>query len=233
LEAPSLVYAHGWITVDGQKMGKSLGNAADPFALIETFGADSMRYFLLREAPFGSEFSLSDEKIAQRHNSDLGNDLGNLLHRTLSMLSKYRDGAVPRGRTEESPFAQRFGGLADRVRASIVDLRFREALEAVWELVTALNRAIDERKPWTLHKEGKTAELDELLYDLAEGLRVLAMLLYPFMPERMAEMWRRLGVSGAIDGDWSGAAWGGLTPGTQTHSGDPLFPRVELVPAVT
>ena len=93
--APDFVFAHGWITIDGQKMGKSLGNAVDPFALAERFGADSLRYFLLREAPFGSDFSYSEEKIAQRHNSDLGNDLGNLLHRTASMVQKYRDGIVP------------------------------------------------------------------------------------------------------------------------------------------
>ncbi len=93
--APDLVFAHGWITIDGQKMGKSLGNAVDPFALAERFGADSLRYFLLREAPFGSDFSYSEEKIAQRHNSDLGNDLGNLLHRTASMVHKYREGRVP------------------------------------------------------------------------------------------------------------------------------------------
>jgi methionyl-tRNA synthetase len=232
-EAPELVYAHGWITVDGQKIGKSLGNAANPFELIDRFGADSMRYFLLREAPFGSDFSYSDEKIAQRHNSDLGNDLGNLLHRTLSMLQKYRDGVVPEGRPAESPFAQRFSDLPQRVRTAIFDLRFREALEIVWELVTGLNRAIDERKPWALNKEGKTAELDDLLYDLAEGLRVVAILLFPFMPERMEEMWRRLGVEGAIDADWAHAAWGGTRPGTQTHTGDPLFPRVELAAAPT
>jgi methionyl-tRNA synthetase len=231
LQAPELVYAHGWITVDGQKIGKSLGNSVDPFALSERFGADSMRYFLLREAPFGSDFSYSQDKIAQRHNSDLGNDLGNLLHRSLSMLAKYRDGVVPQGLGAASPFAARFADLAGRVRASILDLRFREALEMVWELVTALNRAIDERKPWTLAKEGKTVELDELLYDLAEGLRVIAMLLHPFMPERTDEMWKRLGCAGAVDADWSNAAWGGTAAGTQTHSGDPLFPRVELAPA--
>src|SRR6202161_1319687 len=96
--APDLVFAHGLITVDGPSMGKSLGNAVDPFALADRFGADSLRYFLLREAPFGSDFSYSEEKIAQRHNSDLGNDLVNLLHRTLSMLAKYRGGVVPQGR---------------------------------------------------------------------------------------------------------------------------------------
>ncbi len=227
---PKLVFAHGWITVDGQKMGKSLGNAVDPFALATRFGADSLRYFLLREAPFGSDFSYSEEKIAQRHNSDLGNDLGNLLHRTASMVQKYREGVVPQGRGADGEFAVRFAALPALVRERILDLRFREALEAAWELVTALNRAVDERKPWVLFKEGRNDELDELLYDLCEGLRWLAMLLHPVMPERMEEMWRRLGAGGSITDDWSTAlrTWGGLEPGARIASGEALFPRIEL-----
>ena len=228
-EAPELVFAHGWITVDGRKMGKSLGNAVDPFALAQRFGADSMRYFLLREAPFGSDFSYSEEKIAQRHNSDLANDLGNLLNRTLSMLARYRDGVVP----EPSPSAGRFGDafapLPVVVRERILDLRFREALEGVWELITALNRTIDDRKPWALHKEQRNEELDGVLYDLCEGLRWIAMLLHPIMPERMTTMWQQLGEPGSIADDWGVALhrWGGLQPGTRTALGEPLFPRVE------
>jgi methionyl-tRNA synthetase len=232
--APDLVFAHGWITIDGQKMGKSLGNAVDPFALARRFGADSLRYFLLREAPFGSDFSYSEEKIAQRHNSDLGNDLGNLLHRTASMLQKYRGGRVPRRPDGAgSEFADRFAGLPATVRELINDLRFREALEAAWGLVTALNRAVDDRKPWVLFKEKRDDELDALLYDLCEGLRWLAMLLHPVMPERMEEMWRRLGVSASVTDDWSTAlaAWGGLEPGATIATGDALFPRIELAAA--
>ncbi|MBV8489047.1 MAG: class I tRNA ligase family protein, partial [Candidatus Eremiobacteraeota bacterium] len=231
--APELVFAHGWITVDGAKMGKSLGNAVDAFALAQRFGADSMRYFLLREAPFGSDFSYSEEKIAQRHNGDLGNDLGNLLQRTISMVHKYRDGAVPPGAGEKSEIGRRFADLPARVRSTILDLRFREALEATWELVTALNRAIDDAKPWVLFKEGRDRELDALLYDLCEGLRWLAMLLHPIMPERTQEMWRRIGARGSVSQDWGVAlaAWGGLEAGTQTATGDPLFPRIELVSA--
>jgi methionyl-tRNA synthetase len=228
--APELVFAHGWITVDGQKMGKSLGNAVDPFALADRFGADSLRYFLLREAPFGSDFSYSEEKIAQRHNSDLGNDFGNLLKRSLSMLQKYRGGVVPH-RGDDAAFAQRFTDLPERVRGLIFSLDFRGALETIWELVTALNRAIDERKPWTLAKEGRERELDALLYDVCEGLRWLAILLHPFMPERTAQMWQQLGLDAAsIDADWTRALqWGGLPQGTQTAVGDALFPRIELV----
>ncbi len=227
-EPPLSVFAHGWITVDGQKMGKSLGNATDPFALVERFGADSLRYFLLREAPFGSDFSYSEEKIAQRHNSDLGNDLGNLLNRTLAMLRKYRNGVVP-NRPESSDVLAQFADLPRRAREATLALDFRGSLEMIWELVTALNRAIDERKPWALAKEGRNDELDALLYDLCEGLRWLAMLLAPVMPERMNEMWRQLGVSERIDADWSQALrYGGIATGTQTAPGDPLFPRIEL-----
>jgi methionyl-tRNA synthetase len=226
--APELVFAHGWITVEGQKIGKSLGNAVDPFVLARRFGADSLRYFLLREAPFGSDFSYSEAKIAQRHNSDLGNDLGNLLQRTLSMVDKYRNGTVPPA--QRSEFGTRFAALPATVRRHIFDLRFREALESTWELVTALNRAIDERKPWVLHKEARDDELNVLLYDLCEGLRWLAMLLHPFMPERMEEMWRQLGASGSVAADWSRELdrWGGLRAGTATHAGGALFPRIEL-----
>jgi methionyl-tRNA synthetase len=229
-EAPELVFAHGWITVDGQKIGKSLGNAIDPFALADRFGADSLRYFLLREAPFGSDFSYSEEKIAQRHNSDLANDLGNLVQRTLSMVQRYRDGIVPERGSQTSAFGTRFHGLGIVVRERILDLRFREALEGVWELVTALNREVDERKPWVLHKENRSEELNALLYDLTEGLRWLAILLHPFMPERMAELWAQLGSPGRIDDDWSTslATWGKLPALTQTSVAAPLFPRLDL-----
>jgi methionyl-tRNA synthetase len=226
--APELVFAHGWITVDGQKMSKSLGNAVDPFALARRFGAGSMRYFLLREAPFGSDFSYSEEKIAQRHNSELANDLGNLLQRTLSMLRRYREGRVP-ATPAAGELAERFAALPGKVREQILDLRFREALESIWELVTALNRAVDERKPWALHKEGRDRELDAVLYDLCEGLRWLAILLHPVMPERMDDMWRQLGSPGRIDEDWkTSLVWGMLAPDTATSLGAPLFPKIEL-----
>lgn len=227
-EAPQQVFAHGWITVDGQKIGKSLGNSIDPFILAERFGADSLRYFLLREASFGSDFSYSLEKIIGRHNNDLGNDLGNLMRRSLAMLAKYRGGVVPTV-DSASEFASPFASLPQQVREKVLSLEFREALEATWQLVTALNRAIDERKPWTLHKEEKHAELDRLLYDLCEGLRWLAMLLHPFMPERSAEMWRQIGAPEAIGANWDTAlVWGQLPGGTVTAPAEPLFPRIEI-----
>jgi methionyl-tRNA synthetase len=225
-EAPGLVFAHGWITLDGQKIGKSLGNAADPFALVQTFGADAMRYFLLREGHFGSDFSYSENKIRQRYNDELGNDLGNLFRRTLSMLEKYRNGLVPQ--PSASAFGERFAELPKRVDALIFNLQFRDALEATWELVTALNRQIDEQKPWALAKAADAVALDALLYDLCEGLRWLAILLAPFMPEKAREMWHQLGLETGIDDAWeSTLVWGGLAAGTQTVVGNTLFPRLE------
>jgi methionyl-tRNA synthetase len=231
-EPPQMVFAHGWITVEGQKIGKSLGNAVDPFVLADRFGSDAMRYFLLREAPFGSDFSYSEEKIVQRYNSDLGNDLGNLLRRSLAMIERYRDGIVPQPDYDEAErdraFGEQFTDLPKRVRSLIFELRFREALEAIWELVTALNRAIDDRKPWVLFKEGRQSDLDVLLYQLAEGLRWLAILLHPFMPARAEAMWQQLGMTAAIDADWDKALlWGGIAADTQTNPGEPLFPRIE------
>ena len=224
--APELVFAHGWITIEGQKIGKSLGNAVDPFALAERFGSDAMRYFLLREAPFGSDFSYSEEKIVQRYNSDLGNDLGNLLRRSLAMLEKYRNGLVPQ--PGDDAFGEQFADLPKRVRDLIFGLQLRDALEAIWELVSALNRAIDERKPWVLFKEGRKDELDSLLYDLCEGLRWLAVLTAPFMPARAREIWNQLGMTTRIDENWnSSLTWGGIAAGTQTTPGEALFPRIE------
>lgn len=227
LAAPERIFAHGWITVDGAKMSKSVGNVIDPFALVEEFGADAVRYFLFREAPFGSDFSISIEKLRGRHNSDLGNDLGNLLRRSLAMLTKYRNGLVPAA--SESELGDRFAELGAEVHEHIMALRFREALDRVWELITALNREIDDRKPWELFKHERNVELDALLYDLCEGLRFVAILVAPFMPAKAAQIWQQLGQAGSPDVLWQDALrWGSLAANTQTAPGDALFPRLEV-----
>jgi methionyl-tRNA synthetase len=233
LPEPTRVFAHGWILAEGgEKMSKSLGNVTEPFELAERFGADSVRYFLFREAPFGSDFSISLEKLRARHNADLGNDLGNLLRRSLAMLERYRNGLVPQ--PTESAIGERFADIGARVHEHAIGLRFREAIETIWELVTALNREIDEKKPWELHKQERGVELDALLYDLCEGLRFIAILIYPFMPGKAGEMWRQLGQSGTPEVPWQSALrWGTLAAGTQTAPGDPLFPRIETVEAAT
>jgi methionyl-tRNA synthetase len=226
LEPPARVFAHGWILSDGEKMSKSLGNVIEPFALAETFGADSVRYFLFREAPFGTDFSISYEKLRQRHNNDLGNDLGNLLRRSLAMLARYRDGLVPE--PNEGGISERVTDLPATVRDHVMALRFREALDEIWNLVTTLNREIEEKKPWELHKAGRGNELDALLYDLCEGLRWLAVLLFPFMPSKATAMWQQLGLEDTPAVRWDDELqWGRLAAGTLTAPGEPLFPRID------
>jgi methionyl-tRNA synthetase len=226
LPAPLRVYAHGWLTVEGEKMSKSRGNVVDPFALADRFSPDAVRYFLLRESAFGSDFSYSETKIRQRYTSDLGNDLGNLLRRTLAMLAKYRESIVPS--VVESPIGENFSELGSRVYTAYANLQFREGLEAVWELITTLNRLIDERKPWALAKEGNDAHLDIVLYELCEGLRWIALLIEPIMPEKARAMWRQLGLDGEPTGAWATElVWGGLATGTVTDPAEALFPRLE------
>jgi methionyl-tRNA synthetase len=231
LPLPDVVFAHGWMTKDGEKMSKSRGNVMDPFATADRFGVDAVRYFLLREAPFGSDFSIGDEKIRLRHNGDLGNDLGNLVRRSLAMLERYRNGLVPQP-PESSEIGERFSDLGERVSNHLFSLGFRDALEAIWELVSALNRAIDERKPWELHKAERGVELDAILYDCCEGLRWLAHLLAPFIPAKAGEIWAQLGLEGAPAGDWrEELQWGGLGAGTETRlASEPLFPRIDADP---
>ena len=230
-QTPKLVYAHGWITVDGQKIGKSLGNSVDPFLLAERYGADTIRYFLLREAPFGSDFSYSEEKILARRNADLGNDLGNLLNRSISMVAKYYNGVVPE--SSNTAFSNAVVALPQRYVTAILDLRFREALEDAWGLVTSLNRAIDERKPWVLAKAVDDplaqAQLATLMYDLVAGLRWLAIMLAPIMPDRAREMWRQLGFTDDIAHvSIRDLAWHELPRGHTLGTAAPLFPRLEL-----
>ena len=226
LALPERVFAHGWITLEGQKMSKSLGNVIDPFEIADRFGSDSIRYFLLREAPFGSDFSFSEEKVRLRRNGDLGNDLGNLVKRSLAMLVRYRAGRVPAG--AHSALGVRFTDLGKRAGTAIAALEFREALEAIWEFVTALNRTIDEKRPWELDKRGDTAALDTALYELCEGLRWLAHLIAPFMPTTARGIWTQLGLEGEPHGAWSTElVWGRLEPGSVVAPSDePLFPRL-------
>ncbi|NNM93431.1 MAG: methionine--tRNA ligase, partial [Candidatus Eremiobacteraeota bacterium] len=181
--------------------------------------------------PFGSDFSYSEEKIIARNNDDLGNDLGNLVRRSLAMLAKYCDGVVPAA--GEHFIGDTLAPLPGRVADAIFDLRFRDALEAIWQLVSALNRSIDERKPWELWKRREEPEakaaLDALMYELCEGLRWLASLLAPFMPGKAAEIAGQLGLAeGAHERELRSLRWGALAAGTRSAPGAVLFARIEV-----
>lgn len=233
LEPPKNIFAHGWWTVNGQKMSKSLFNVVEPNKLIDQFGVDVIRYFLLREVPFGLDGDFSHKALIGRLNSDLANNLGNLLNRTISMMKKYFGGVIPTKATE----GDEDGDLINKSREVISDVRklydelaYNKILQKIWELVDTTNQYIDKAGPWNLVKtdEGKE-RLKTVMYNSAESLRVLGVLLYPFMPESMTSLMKQLGVETPIEeqGMKSIETWGGLKPGSQTQKAKQLFPRIE------
>ncbi len=227
LPLPRLVFANGWITMEGQKISKSLGNVVRPADLTERFGVDGVRYALFAQAPFGVDFSFSEESLTRRYNADLANDLGNLVQRVLAMLGRYRKGVVPAA-TSGDELNVAFAGTVQRVRAALDDLDFRGALAAIWERVGALNLYVEQAKPWAIAKDGDDALLDETLYNLCEGIRWIAALVYPFMPRTAAAIWQALGQTGTPGQMWETTLhWGGLAAGTQTSLPPVLFPRRE------
>jgi methionyl-tRNA synthetase len=193
IELPRRIFVHGYLLMDGEKMSKSLGNVLDPFAVIERFGADALRFYLLRDVSFGQDGSVSTEAFEQRYESELANDLGNLASRTLAMLARYRDGAVSAG--EPDPLlAGDFDGLAERVAELLDEVALTQALEEIWQRVRRLNRYVEEQAPWQLAKDpARAGDLDCVLGTLAEGLRVLAVLLHPYMPQSTERLLQALG----------------------------------------
>jgi methionyl-tRNA synthetase len=200
LDLPERIFVHGYLLMDGEKMSKSLGNVLDPFAVIERFGADALRFYLLRDVPFGQDGSVSTEAFEQRYSSELANDFGNLASRTLAMLVRYRDGAV--AVVEVDPvLAPDFDGLTARVEELIGKAELTLALEEIWQRVRRLNRYVEEQAPWVLAKdEASAGDLDRVLGTLAEGLRVIAVLLWPYLPESAERLLAALGAGGgALD----------------------------------
>lgn len=232
--APPLgVFAHGWWTVEGQKMSKSLGNVVDPYDMVSTYGADAFRYFLLREVPFGSDGDFSRKALVHRINADLANDLGNLLNRTLGMLGKYFGGTVPvpspEG-AEDRALAAQSAGVIPAVDAAMEELEFDRALRAVWDLVKAGNRYIDASEPWKLARDpAKRVRLGTVLCNALEAARICALLTSPFIPAASQKMWEALGCPGkaaeALIG--SAGAWGGLRTGITLPPSAIVFPRIE------
>ncbi len=209
LELPERIFVHGYLLMDGEKMSKSLGNVLDPFAVIERFGADALRFYLLRDVPFGQDGSVSTEAFEQRYASELANDLGNLASRTLAMVVRYRDGVVAPGEVDPM-LVPDFEGLTERVEELFGRAELTLALEEIWERVRRLNRYVEEQAPWQLAKDPARADqLDRVLATLVEGLRVVAVLLWPYLPASCERLLAALGAGGAaLDLSLGGAAFG-------------------------
>jgi len=193
IELPRRMFVHGYLLMEGEKMSKSLGNVLDPFAVIEQYGSDALRFYLLRDVRFGQDGSVSTASFEQRYESELANEYGNLVNRTLSMIVRYRHGSVELG-TLDDELAGDFEGLPERVAALIDGVELTGALEQIWSLVRRLNRYVEERAPWQLAKdEARAADLDRVLLSLAEGLRVVSVLLHPYLPDSTSNVLTALG----------------------------------------
>lgn len=232
LPIPKTVFGHGWLLFDSDKMSKSKGNVVDPLVLIAEFGVDPIRYFLMREVSFGQDGNFSRKALIERTNADLANDLGNLLNRTLSMLDRYFDGVIPEPAARPNDvdqalidYANDLGGMVD---GCLKEFKLNEALIKIWQLVGRANKYVDERAPWNLAKLEDKSELCSVMYNLVETLRIVALVIKPFLPETGDKMWVQLGLTDLDTTCLDDAKWGGLPVGTQTMKGQPIFPRIEL-----
>lgn len=231
LPLPKQVFAHGWWTVEGQKMSKSLRNVVEPNMLIDKYGVDAIRYFLLREVPFGLDGDFSHSSLIHRINSDLANDIGNLVSRSTAMLGKYFDGELPAPATYEDTDKELIALVEKQlmvVDEHLNNLAFNKALMSIWELISAGNKYIDSTAPWTLAKDpGQRERLATVMYCLLESQRIIALLVASFMPETGAKILASLGCDSnnlSLEGQ---DQWGGLAAGTKIKKTAPLFPRIE------
>jgi methionyl-tRNA synthetase len=233
LDPPQTVFAHGWWTVEGKKMSKSLQNVVEPNLLINTYGVDAVRYFLMREVPFGMDGDFSHSAMIHRINGDLANDLGNLFSRTLSMVVRYFGGVLPNP-SHLQEVDRRLQAISERVLSQVSeqmnDLALNKALASIWEVVSAANKYVDETAPWSLAKEEKDRpRLGTVLYHALESVRIIALLLAAFMPSTSEKMWSELGMEENL---WDqnlkvNGKWGGLRPGRKVPKPTPLFPRLD------
>jgi methionyl-tRNA synthetase len=233
LPLPKQVFGHGWLVLDGGKMSKSVGNVVDPVILCNRYGSDAIRYYLMREMPFGSDGLFSYESLLGRINADLANDLGNLVSRTVAMIEKYFDGKIPAcGKLEDIDIKLKELALSipPTVERQMDALQFSTALSEIWRLVSECNRYIDQTQPWVLGRteEGKP-RLSTVLYTLAECTRFVAVLIGPAMPKTPARIFEQIGLGNASITTWDSLKTFGLLPDSlRVHKGDALFPRIDI-----
>jgi len=222
LELPKRLFVHGFLLMDGEKMSKSLGNVLDPFAVMERFGTDALRFYCFREVSFGQDGSVSTAGFEARYESELANDYGNLASRTLAMIARYRDGVVPQAAIDPD-VAAAFDGLAEEVAALLDRVELSQALDAIWQRVRRLNRYVEDRAPWVQAKDAAQADaLDVTLASLAEGLRAITVLLHPYMPSTTTTLLAALGrpETAYAGAQPAAAGWGGTVAKIE-----PLFPK--------
>lgn len=234
LPLPKKVFAHGWILMKDGKMSKSKGNVVDPVSLINRYGLDALRYYLLREVPFGHDGVFTPEGFVERTNYDLANDLGNLLNRTVAMIKKYFDGEIPVYKSSETEVDGKLEQFAKdtikRVEEAMENMQFSVALSSLWQYISRTNKYIDETQPWVLAKDEQNNErLGNVMAHLAESLRKSAVMLQPFLTEAPTEIFRQLNITNESLKVWDSVYKDGEIPaGTKVQKGDPIFPRLDV-----